>query len=93
VAAGDLEQDLDEVSQGQLAGILVLGDLVKEFVEGRAVDDPVQRDAGQDSGRGAFDKGVENGGQDQPSLLGRRIESSVTNRSYVGRPPHVHGGG
>src|SRR5512135_3593384 len=27
---------------------------------------------------GAFDKGVENGGQDQQSLLGRRIESSVT---------------
>jgi hypothetical protein len=75
VAAGDIEHDLDEMGQGQLAGILVLGDLVKEFVEGSAVDDPVQCDSGHDSGRGAFDKGVENGGQDQRSLLGRRIES------------------
>ena len=54
------------------------GDLVKEFVQRRAVEDPVQSDAGHDRGRGAVDKGVENGGQDQRSLPGRRFESSVT---------------
>ena len=75
VAAGDIEHDLDEVGQGQLAGVLVLGDLVKEFVEGSAVDDPVQGDSGHDGGRGTFDEGVEDGGQDQRSLLGRGMES------------------
>ncbi len=34
MAAGDIEHDLDEMGQGQLAGILSLGDLVEEFVEG-----------------------------------------------------------
>jgi hypothetical protein len=63
------------MGQGQLAGILSLGDLVEELVEGGAVDDPVQCDSGHDSGRGAFDEGVEDGGQDQRSLLGRGVES------------------
>jgi hypothetical protein len=75
VPAGDIEHDLDEVGQGQLAGILVPGDLLEEFVQGRAVDDPVQSDSGHDSGRGVFDEGVEDCGQDQRSLLGRRIVS------------------
>src|SRR3954468_24838124 len=78
MTAGDIEHDLDEVSQRQLAGILVRGDLVEEFVQRRAVEDPVQSDAGHDRGRGAVDKGVENGGQDQRSLPGRRFESSMT---------------
>src|SRR3954469_20810630 len=78
MTAGDIEHDLDEVSQRQLAGILVRGDLVEEFVQRRAVEDPVQSDAGHDRSRGAVDKGVENGGQDQRSLPGRRFESSMT---------------
>src|SRR3954451_20690933 len=66
------------VSQRQLAGILACGDLVKEYVQRRAVEDPVRSDAGHDRGRGAVDEGVENGRQDQRSLPGRRCESSVT---------------
>src|SRR3954469_3720505 len=78
MTAGDIEHDLDEVSQRQLAGILVRGDLVEEFVQRRAVEDPVQSDAGHDRSRGAVDKGVENGRQAQRSLPGRRFESSMT---------------
>lgn len=76
--AGDIEHDLDEMGQGQLAGILAFGDFVKEFVEGCAVDDPVQGDSGDHRGRGSLDEGIEDGGQNQRSLLGRRVESQTT---------------
>src|SRR3954465_9305992 len=84
VAAGDIEHDLDEVGQGQFAGILARGGLVEEFVQRRAVEDPVQCDAGHDRGRGTGDKGVEDGRQDQRCLLGRRIDSSVTKEVTLG---------
>ena len=34
MTAGDIEHHLDEVGQGEFAGVLVLGDLVEELVEG-----------------------------------------------------------
>jgi hypothetical protein len=73
VSAGDIEHDLDEVGQGELAGILLLSDLGEELVEGSAGEDPVQGDSGHDSGRGILDKGIKNRGQDQRSLPGRRV--------------------
>jgi hypothetical protein len=71
VPAGDVEHHLDEVGQGELAGILMLGDLLEELVEGCAVDDPVQGDPGHDGGRSALDKGIEDRWENQRSLLGQ----------------------
>jgi hypothetical protein len=67
--AGDVEHDLDEVAQGELTLVLALGDLPEELVEGSAVDDPVQSDAGHHRSRSPFDERVEDGGQDHSASL------------------------
>jgi len=56
---------------------LVLGDLGKEFVEGSAIENPVQSDAGHNSRRSVLEKRVEDGRQDQQNLSGWRIELQV----------------
>jgi hypothetical protein len=75
VTAGDIEHDLNEVRQGEFAGVLVLGHLLEELVEGGCLNDPIQGDSCHNAGRSPFDEGVEDGRKDHLSLLGRRVVS------------------
>lgn len=64
-AASDIGEDADEVRQGPFAGVLALGGVVEEAVEGRlVVEDPVEDQAGHDGGLSVAGEGVEDRRQD-----------------------------
>ena len=71
--ADDVEHDKDEMFEGKLAGVFVLGGLLEEEVEGGALEDPIQGDAGDHGGRGFLDAGIEDGreGRDEQGGQGR----------------------
>jgi hypothetical protein len=58
------------MSQGQFPGVLDIGDLLKQGLQGRLIDEPLGGHSGHDGGGGPFGEGVEDGGQGHVHLRG-----------------------
>jgi hypothetical protein len=96
MTADDIEHDEDEVFEGELAGVLALGGLLEELVEGCALDDPIQGDASHDGDRRVADRVVEDGreGGDQRGFGVGEVEPArwaAGRRSRRGGPTRAPG--